>query len=94
MWDRNVLDCCLADRISTSPELGWSMLLPAFTAAILGGIGSPGGAVAAGLLLGVVQEISTPFVGFNYKLGIAFLAMLGVLLWRPSGIFGKREGVR
>jgi branched-chain amino acid transport system permease protein len=75
-------------------ELGWSMLLSAFTAAILGGIGSPGGAVAAGLLLGVAQELSTPFVGFNYKLVVAFAAMLGVLLLRPSGLFGKREGVR
>ena len=84
----------LGIKTVVEPELGWSMLLPAFTAAILGGIGSPGGAVAAGLLLGVVQEISTPFVGFNYKLVIAFAALLGVLLWRPSGLFGKREGVR
>lgn len=75
-------------------ELGWSMLLSAFTAAILGGIGSPGGAVAAGLLLGVAEELSTPFVGFNYKLVVAFVAMLAVLLLRPSGLFGKRDGVR
>lgn len=76
------------------PELGWSMLLPAFTAAILGGIGSAPGAVLAGLLLGVAQEISTPFVGFSYKIAVAFAIMLAVLLFRPSGLFGARESVR
>lgn len=84
----------LGIKTVVEPELGWSMLLPAFTAAILGGIGSPAGAVAAGLLLGVAQELATPFVGFNYKLVIGFIVLLGVLLLRPSGLFGKREGVR
>ena len=42
------------------PDIGWDLLLPAFAAAILGGIGSPVGAVLAGLLLGMTQEISTP----------------------------------
>ena len=77
-----------------APEVGWTMLLPAFTAAILGGIGSAPGAVLAGLLLGVVQEVSTPFVGFSYKIAVAFLVMLGVLLVRPSGLFGRPESVR
>ena len=76
------------------PELGWSVLLPAFTAAILGGIGSPAGALAAGLLLGVVQELSTPFVGFTYKLAVVFLVLLLVLLVRPTGLFGRRERMR
>ena len=76
------------------PELGWSVLLPAFTAAILGGIGSPAGALAAGLLLGVVQELSTPFVGFTYKLAVVFLVLLLVLLVRPTGLFGRRERLR
>jgi branched-chain amino acid transport system permease protein len=84
----------LGIKTVVEPELGWSMLLPAFTAAILGGIGSPGGAVAAGLLLGVAQEVATPLIGFNNKLVIAFVVMLGVLLFRPAGLFGKRQGVR
>ena len=77
-----------------SPELGWEMLLPAFAAAILGGIGSPTGAIAAGLLLGAAQEISTPFVGFTYKIAISFVVILFVLLVRPRGLFGRVEGVR
>ena len=77
-----------------SPELGWEMLLPAFAAAILGGIGSPTGAIAAGLLLGAAQEISTPFVGFTYKIALSFAVILFVLLVRPRGLFGRVEGVR
>jgi neutral amino acid transport system permease protein len=76
------------------PEAGWSMLLPIFSAAILGGIGSPVGAIVAGVLLGVAQELSTPFVGFTYKIALAFVVMLFVLLVRPRGLFGVVEGVR
>ena len=50
----------LGIKTVVSPEIGWEMLLPAFAAAILGGIGSPVGAVLAGLLLGAAQELSTP----------------------------------
>jgi branched-chain amino acid transport system permease protein len=70
------------------------MLLPAFTAAIFGGIGSPVGAIVAGLILGIAQELSTPFVGFTYKIAIAFIIMLAVLLLRPRGLFGQLEGAR
>ncbi|WP_406855718.1 branched-chain amino acid ABC transporter permease [Alsobacter sp. KACC 23698] len=84
----------LGVKTIVSPESGWEMLLPAFTAAIVGGIGSPGGAVLAGLLLGVVQEASTPIVGFTYKIALAFVIMLAVLLVRPRGLFGRVEGAR
>jgi branched-chain amino acid transport system permease protein len=84
----------LAVKTVVSPEIGWEVLLPAFTAAILGGIGSPLGAVLAGLLLGVAQEVSTPFVGFTYKIALSFVVMLAVLLLRPRGLFGRLEAVR
>jgi neutral amino acid transport system permease protein len=84
----------LGIKTVVSPETGWEMLLPAFAAAILGGIGSPVGAVMAGLLLGVAQEVSTPFVGFSYKIALSFIVILFVLLVRPSGLFGRIEGVR
>lgn len=77
-----------------SPEMGWDLLLPAFSAAIFGGIGSPVGAIVAGLLLGVAQEVATPFVGFTYKIALAFVVMLFVLLVRPRGLFGRVEGAR
>lgn len=84
----------LGVKTVVSPEIGWEMLLPAFAAAILGGIGSPLGAVLAGLLLGAAQELSTPFVGFTYKIALSFLVILLVLLFRPRGLMGRIEGVR
>lgn len=76
------------------PEMGWDLLLPAFAATILGTIGNPVGAVVGSLIIGVAQEVSTPFVGFTYKIGIGFLVLLLVLLVRPQGIFAGAERVR
>lgn len=84
----------LGVKTVVSPEMGWEGLLSAFAAAILGGIGSPVGAVLAGLLLGVAQEVSTPYVGFTYKIALAFAVMLAVLLVRPRGLLGRVEEVR
>lgn len=84
----------LGIKTVVTPEAGWSMLLPIFSAAILGGIGSPVGAILAGVLIGIAQEVSTPFVGFTYKIALAFIVMLFVLLVRPRGLFGVVEGVR
>lgn len=76
------------------PEMGWDLLLPGFAATILGTIGNPVGAVAGSLIIGVAQEVSTPFVGFTYKIGIGFLVLLLVLLVRPQGLFAGAERVR
>lgn len=76
------------------PELGWELLLPAFAAMILGGIGSPGGAVLGALLMGVVQEASVPLAGPSYKIAVAFVVLVAVLLVRPAGLFGRPELVR
>jgi neutral amino acid transport system permease protein len=71
------------------PNMGWFMILPMFAAVILGGIGNPYGAIAGGLIIGIVQELSVPFFGSEYKLGVALVIMIGILLIRPQGIFGK-----
>ncbi len=76
------------------PELGWELLIPAFAAMILGGIGSVPGAVAGGVLLGMVQELSIPFVGPSYKIAVTFGVMLAVLLLRPRGLFGSAPAAR
>lgn len=76
------------------PEMGWETLLPAFAAAILGGLGSPVGAVIAGIVLGIVQEVATPYIGFSYKIALSFFVILAVLLWRPNGLFGRADLVR
>ncbi|MGE0315323.1 MAG: branched-chain amino acid ABC transporter permease [Lautropia sp.] len=71
------------------PELGWELLIPAFAAMILGGIGSPGGAVLGGVLLGIASELSVPLVGPSYKIAVAFALLLAVLLVRPRGLMGR-----
>lgn len=77
-----------------SPEAGAELLLAAFAAAVVGGLGNPVGAVAGAALLGVFQELSTPWVGFTYKIALAYGVMLLVLLWRPQGLFNRVAGVR
>lgn len=77
-----------------SPEAGAELLLAAFAAAVVGGLGNPLGAVAGAVLLGIFQELSTPFVGFTYKIALAYVVMLLVLLWRPQGLFNRTQGAR
>jgi branched-subunit amino acid ABC-type transport system permease component len=76
------------------PELGWEFLIPAFAAMILGGIGSPAGAVLGGILMGIAAELSIPFVGPSYQIGVAFAVLLLVLLVRPRGLFGTANIAR
>jgi branched-chain amino acid transport system permease protein len=74
--------------------LGFNVVLAAFAAAILGGIGRPWGAALGGLLLGVAEELSTyPWIGEGpllepaYKTGVAFAVLVLVLIFRPQGLF-------
>jgi neutral amino acid transport system permease protein len=69
------------------PNMGWFLILPMFAATILGGIGNPYGAIAAALVIGVTQELSTPLLGSQYKQGVGLFIMILVLLVRPKGLF-------
>ncbi|AFY35088.1 branched-chain amino acid ABC transporter permease [Calothrix sp. PCC 7507] len=69
------------------PNMGWFLILPLFASVILGGIGNPYGAIAAAFIIGIAQEVSTPWLGSQYKQGIALLIMILVLLIRPKGLF-------
>ncbi|KLU62712.1 high-affinity branched-chain amino acid transport system permease protein LivH [Peptococcaceae bacterium CEB3] len=69
--------------------MGYAAGLKAFTAAILGGIGSIPGAMFGGLLLGIVENFAGAFLS-NYRDGIAFLVMILVLLFRPGGLFNAK----
>ncbi|MGH8057447.1 MAG: branched-chain amino acid ABC transporter permease [Candidatus Entotheonellia bacterium] len=70
------------------PDMGWSFLLPLFAAVILGGIGSPFGALIGGMILGIVQQVSTEYLAPTYKPAVAFLLLILLLLLRPRGLFG------
>ena len=67
------------------------ILLYAFAGALIGGIDSPGGAVLGGFVVGVLENlIGTYVVGTELKLSVALLLIVGVLIVRPAGMFGKR----
>jgi branched-chain amino acid transport system permease protein len=63
--------------------------LKAFTAAVLGGIGSIPGAVLGALIMGQSETMTAAYLSSTYRDGIAFLLLIGVLLWKPAGILGR-----
>jgi branched-chain amino acid transport system permease protein len=75
------------------PELGFELLLPIFAAVVMGGIGNAYGALAAGILLGLVIEWSTLFIDARWKTGIGFVVLILVLIIRPQGIFGRARTI-
>jgi branched-chain amino acid transport system permease protein len=83
-------------------QMGFMLGLKAFTAAVLGGIGNIAGAMAGGLLLGVIEalgagyigDLTGGFLGSHYQDIFAFIVLIVVLMFRPSGLFGERQGDR
>jgi branched-chain amino acid transport system permease protein len=81
-----------APTLFLDPNMMQATLIYAFAAAVLGGIDSPFGAVAGGVILGVGLNLIgeyVDFVGVDLRLPVALLIILVVLLVRPAGLFGK-----
>ncbi|GGU67471.1 branched-chain amino acid ABC transporter permease [Pseudomonas laurentiana] len=74
-----------------NPNAGFLVGLKAFTAAVLGGIGSIPGAMLGGLVLGVAEAFGADIFGDQYKDVVAFGLLVMVLLFRPTGILGRPE---
>lgn len=74
----------------TSYDVGTMLALKGFAAAMLGGIGSPLGAIAGGLLLGLLEAFGAGYISSTYKDGFAFIVILVVLFVLPQGLFGRR----
>ncbi|MFA5081897.1 MAG: branched-chain amino acid ABC transporter permease [Hydrogenophilaceae bacterium] len=82
--------------------MGFLLGLKAFSAAVLGGIGNITGAVLGGLLLGVIEalgagyigDLTGGFLGSNYQDVFAFMVLILVLVFRPSGLLGERVANR
>ncbi|MBE6094154.1 MAG: branched-chain amino acid ABC transporter permease [Schwartzia succinivorans] len=74
---------------SIDPLMGIMPGLKAFVAAVLGGIGSLPGAVVGGLILGVIEAFVSGFLSSTFRDAAAFAILILVLLFRPSGIFGR-----
>lgn len=83
-------------------HMGFIIGLKAFTAAVLGGIGNLGGAVLGGLLLGIIEalgagyigDLTGGFLGSHYQDIFAFIVLIVVLVFRPSGLLGERVAER
>jgi branched-chain amino acid transport system permease protein len=85
----------VAPVVFLEPNMMGGVLIYAFAGALLGGIDNPWGAVAGGLIVGVVENLAgTYVVGTELKLTLALVLIVGVLLIRPSGIFGRNLVVR
>jgi neutral amino acid transport system permease protein len=82
-----------------NPNMGFTLLLFIFAAVVLGGVGSAYGALAGGIVVGLMMEVSTwnvlPAGGVNpvYKPVVAFSILILVLLFRPQGVLGKARTV-
>ncbi len=83
-------------------QMGALLGMKAFAAAVLGGIGNLPGAMLGGLMLGVVEALGAGYIGdltgnvfgSNYQDVFAFLVLITVLVFRPSGLLGERVGDR
>ncbi len=85
-----VAACLLMPTYYVNPGAGNAFVLVAFTIVVLGGMGSVPGAVVGGLVIGVVESLSSLFLGDSLgQVGI-FLIFIAVLLVRPQGLFGAK----
>ncbi|WP_084103396.1 branched-chain amino acid ABC transporter permease [Demequina sp. NBRC 110056] len=86
----------IAPELFLHPGMMAPVLIYAFAAATLGGLDSPPGALVGGIVVGVVENLAGTYLphGSDFKQVVALVIIVGVLLLRPQGIFGRREVVR
>jgi len=84
----------LAPITSTNYEIGIMLGLKGFSAAVIGGLSQPFGAVAGGLILGILESLVAGYISSEYKDAVAFIALLGILFFMPGGIFSNLKAKR
>jgi branched-chain amino acid transport system permease protein len=72
-------------------DAGYDVLLEALAVSIVGGLGSTGGVVAAGVVLGLSQTFAAMYLGAHWMMIVTLLAILFILLFKPSGLFGRQK---
>ena len=90
----SVAGILLAPITLTSYDVGIMLGLKGFSAAVLGGMGSGAGAVIGGLVVGIAEAMGAGYISSEYKDAIAFVIILLVLFFMPSGLFGKKTTER
>lgn len=84
-----VVGVVLIPLLFATPAVGGTYTLKAFVVTVLGGLGHLAGAVAGGLLLGVVEVLGASYLSAGYRDAYGLVAFLAVLLFRPQGLFGQ-----
>lgn len=87
----------VAPQLFLTPQLMFTVMIYGIAAAALGGLDSPGGAVIGGLVVGVSENLAgtyIDFIGSDLKVLVPFVIIVGVLMVKPTGLFGKREVAR
>ena len=82
--------CVISPLTQTQYDMGTSLAIKGFTCAVLGGLGNVTAAVAAGILIGVLESASISVLPLAYKDVVALTIMLAILFFRPQGLFGGR----
>ncbi|MFC3629358.1 branched-chain amino acid ABC transporter permease [Paracoccus angustae] len=75
----------------TSYDVGLALALKGFAAAMLGGMGNPKGALAGGIVLGLLESLTAGYLSSQYKDAAAFVVILLVLFFMPQGLFGRKS---
>jgi branched-chain amino acid transport system permease protein len=86
--------CVVSPITYTQYSIGTGLAIKGFTVAILGGLGNSMAAVAAGIILGILESFSIWVLPTAYKDAISISLLLAMLFIRPSGLFGNREAMR
>ncbi len=86
--------CVISPVTQTQYDMGAPLAIKGFTVAILGGLGNSMAAVAAGLLLGLLEALMVSQFPSAYKEAVSIVVLLLILVFRPSGLFARRNGLR
>jgi len=79
----------VAPFLTVNPEMGWSPLLVAFTVVVLGGLGSLWGTIAAAFIVAYAEMLTAYLISPQLRDAATFAIMIGTLVFRPHGLFGK-----
>jgi len=74
-------------------DMGFAILLLLFAAVTLGGLGSAFGALVGALIIGIITELSTIVIPPDLRYAVALVVLIGVLLFRPQGVLGRKERI-
>jgi len=77
-------------EVNVTPTMGFALVLKAFAAAVIGGVGSVPGALLGAFLIGAVENVGAWFTGGLWKESMAYTVLLLVLLLKPGGLLGRQ----